>query len=102
MPVHKIQGGGYQYGQTGKKYYGKDAKEKAERQALAIRLSGYEEPSKKKKSLQHESDLAVSFMAAFKAIRNTTKSNTRFTVSVTSDAKALQCRKLFKAVIRHE
>ena len=58
MPVHKIQGGGYQYGQTGKKYYGKDAKEKAERQALAIRLSGYEEPSKKKKSLQHESYLA--------------------------------------------
>lgn len=57
MPVHKIQGG-YQYGQTGKKYYGKDAKEKAERQALAIRLSGYEEPSKKKKSLQHESDVA--------------------------------------------
>jgi hypothetical protein len=56
MPVHKIQGG-YQYGQTGKKYYGKDAKEKAERQALAIRLSGYEESSKKK-SLQHESYLA--------------------------------------------
>lgn len=42
MPVHRIQGG-YQYGQTGKKYYGKDAKQKAERQALAIRLSGYEE-----------------------------------------------------------
>ena len=42
MPVHKIQGG-YQYGETGKKYYGKDAKKKAERQALAIRLSGYEE-----------------------------------------------------------
>lgn len=42
MPVHKIQGG-YQYGQTGKKYYGKDAKKKAEKQALAIRLSGYEE-----------------------------------------------------------
>ena len=47
MPVHKIQGG-YQYGQTGKRYYGKDAKEKAEKQALAIRLSGYKEadPSK--------------------------------------------------------
>ena len=57
MPVHRIQGG-YQYGQTGKKYYGKDAKQKAERQALAIRLSGYEEPPKKKKSLRHESDLA--------------------------------------------
>lgn len=42
MPVHKIQGG-YQYGKTGKKYYGKDAKAKAEKQALAIRLSGYDE-----------------------------------------------------------
>lgn len=57
MPVHKIQGG-YQYGSTGKKYYGKDAKKKAERQELAIRLSGYREP-KKRKSLTHDDDTAA-------------------------------------------
>lgn len=57
MPVHKIQGG-YQYGSTGKKYYGKDAKKKAERQELAIRLSGYMEP-KKRKSLIHDDDTAA-------------------------------------------
>lgn len=57
MPVHKIQGG-YQYGSTGKKYYGKDAKKKAERQELAIRLSGYREP-KKRKSLTHDDDIAA-------------------------------------------
>ena len=57
MPVHKIQGG-YQYGQTGKKYYGKDAKKKAEKQALAIRLHGYEEKPTKKKSLEHDSSSA--------------------------------------------
>lgn len=62
MPVHKIQGG-YQYGQTGKKYYGKDAKKKAERQALAIRLSGYVEPEdetkhKRRKKLSHDDDTA--------------------------------------------
>lgn len=42
MPVHKIPGG-YQYGQSGKKYYGKDAEEKARKQQLAIELSGYTE-----------------------------------------------------------
>lgn len=47
MPIHKIQGG-YQYGKTGKKYYGKDAKKRAKAQELAIRLSGYKEPSKRK------------------------------------------------------
>ena len=57
MPVHKIPGG-YQYGQTGKKYYGKDAKKKAKAQELAIRLSGYKEP-KRKKSLSHEDDTAT-------------------------------------------
>lgn len=78
MPVHKIQGG-YQYGKTGKRYYGKDAKKKAERQALAIRLSGYTESvgsnsnntswrkineprkdskQKRKKSLRHDSETA--------------------------------------------
>lgn len=56
MPVHKIPGG-YQYGDSGKKYYGKGAKEKAKRQELAIRLSGYREPSKRK-SLSHESESA--------------------------------------------
>ena len=48
MPVHKIPGG-YQYGQTGKKYYGKDAKKKALKQQLAIELSGYEEELPKSK-----------------------------------------------------
>lgn len=57
MPVHKIQGG-YQYGKTGKKYYGKDAKKKAKLQELAIRLSGYKEDDEKKKRryLKHEAD----------------------------------------------
>ena len=55
MPVHKIQGGGYQYGKTGKKYYGPDAKEKADKQALAIRLSGYEEPHMTRKT-RHKND----------------------------------------------
>lgn len=76
MPVHKIPGG-YQYGSTGKKYYGKDAKKRAERQALAIRLSGYKEndsigsssnfknqaviknePRKNRKTLSHEDNTA--------------------------------------------
>ena len=55
MPVHKIPGG-YQYGQTGKKYYGKDAKKKALKQQLAIELSGYEEkelPKSKRKIRAH-------------------------------------------------
>lgn len=52
MPVHKIQGG-YQYGKTGKKYYGKDAKKKAKAQELAICLSGYKEPSKRK-TVRHD------------------------------------------------
>ncbi len=57
MPVHKIQGG-YQYGNTGKKYYGKDAKKKAKLQELAIRLSGYKQDDEKKKRhyLKHEAD----------------------------------------------
>lgn len=42
MPLHKIPGG-YQYGRTGKKYYGKDARKKALKQQLAIELSGYKE-----------------------------------------------------------
>ena len=55
MSVHKIQGGGYQYGKTGKKYYGPDAKEKADKQALAIRLSGYEEPHRSTKPKHRKS-----------------------------------------------
>lgn len=61
MPVHKIPGG-YQYGSTGKKYYGKDAKKRAERQALAIRLSGYDEKEPRKsrrKFIKHDDDIAI-------------------------------------------
>ena len=39
MPVHKIKFGGYQYGKTGKIYYGKDAKKKATQQGQAIKIS---------------------------------------------------------------
>lgn len=56
MPVHKIPGG-YQYGKTGKKYYGKDAKKKAKVQELAIRLSGYKEPSKRE-TVKHDDSSA--------------------------------------------
>lgn len=48
MPVHKTPGGGYQWGKYGKVYYGKGAKQKAEKQGLAIRLSGWKEPRGKK------------------------------------------------------
>lgn len=58
MPVHKIQGGGYQYGTFGKKYYGKDARLKAERQRYAIEKSEYveEDEPKRKKTLKHDMD----------------------------------------------
>lgn len=39
MPTHKINGG-YQWGNQ-KKYYGKDAKKKANAQGKAIYASGY-------------------------------------------------------------
>ena len=62
MPVHKIPGG-YQYGQSGKKYYGKDAKKKALKQQLAIELSGYEETklprskrTTRRKTIRHTSN----------------------------------------------
>lgn len=68
MPVHKIPGG-YQYGSSGKKYYGKDAKEKAEKQALAIRLSGYTEPgpmppksSKRERKKRSSTDMGKRFV----------------------------------------
>lgn len=38
MPVHKAKGG-YKYGNSGKTYRGKGAKEKAARQGRAIRAS---------------------------------------------------------------
>lgn len=39
MPTRKTKGGGYKYGNTGKTYYGKGAKAKAERQGRAIKAS---------------------------------------------------------------
>lgn len=39
MPTRKTKGGGYRYGKTGKTYYGKGAKAKAERQGRAIKAS---------------------------------------------------------------
>lgn len=41
MPVHKTKAGGYKWGKTGKVYYGKDAKSKAQKQARAIYAGGY-------------------------------------------------------------
>lgn len=51
MPVHEVKGG-YQWGNTGKVYKGKDAKKKAIKQAIAIAYSeakreGKEKPSQK-------------------------------------------------------
>lgn len=50
MPVHKVKGG-YQWGNTGKVYKGKDAKKKAIKQAIAVayskaRREGKDKPSK--------------------------------------------------------
>lgn len=41
MPVHKTSGGGYQWGNHGKIYYGKSAKKKAGRQGAAAHAAGY-------------------------------------------------------------
>ena len=41
MPIHKTKSGGYQWGNSGKVYYGKDAKAKAEKQARAAYANGY-------------------------------------------------------------
>lgn len=46
MPVHKTKGGGYQWGSTGKVYYGKGAKEKAQKQGIAIKISQQKEKKK--------------------------------------------------------
>lgn len=43
MPVHKTKGGGYQWGKSGKVYYGPNAQEKAEKQARAAYANGYKE-----------------------------------------------------------
>ena len=48
MPVHKTKDGGYQWGKTGKVYYGKDAKKKAEAQGRAIEGTGWTEKKKRK------------------------------------------------------
>lgn len=48
MPVHKEKGG-YQYGKSGKIYHGKDAKEKAIKQGVAIKISQMKESGKKSK-----------------------------------------------------
>ena len=37
MPTRKTKGGGYKHGKTGKTYYGKGAKAKADRQGRAIK-----------------------------------------------------------------
>lgn len=39
MPTRKTRGGGYRYGKTGKIYYGKGAKAKADKQGRAIKAS---------------------------------------------------------------
>lgn len=39
MPVHQTKGGGYQWGNSGKIYYGKGAKAKAQKQGVAIKIS---------------------------------------------------------------
>jgi hypothetical protein len=49
MPVHKTKDGGYQWGNSGKVYYGKDAKKKAEAQGQAVLASGYKENKKRRK-----------------------------------------------------
>lgn len=41
MPVHKTKGGGYKWGKSGKTYYGKGAKAKAQKQGRAIHASGW-------------------------------------------------------------
>lgn len=48
MPVKKVGKSGYKWGKSGKIYHGKNAKEKAERQAKAIYASGYKEKSERK------------------------------------------------------
>ena len=39
MPTRRTKGGGYKYGKSGKTYYGKGAKAKANKQGRAIKAS---------------------------------------------------------------
>lgn len=64
MPVHKIPGG-YQYGETGKKYYGKDAKQKAERQARAIEANRHRDDEDKDVSRSHKIAIGKKFMERY-------------------------------------
>jgi len=41
MPVHRVKGGGYQWGGHGKVYHGKNAAAKAARQGAAAYAHGY-------------------------------------------------------------
>ena len=41
MPVHRTKSGGYKWGKSGKTYYGKGAKKKAQKQGRAVRASGW-------------------------------------------------------------
>ena len=43
MPIHKTKSGGWQWGNSGKVYYGAGAKQKAEKQAKAAYAHGYKE-----------------------------------------------------------
>ena len=47
MPVHRTKGGGYQWGNSGKIYYGKGAKAKAQKQGVAVKISQQKERGKK-------------------------------------------------------
>ena len=49
MPVHKVGKDGYQWGTSGKRYFGKGARKKAELQGYAIEKSGWTEKKRKKK-----------------------------------------------------
>ena len=49
MPVHRTKDGGYQWGNSGKIYHGKDAKRRAEAQGRAIEQTGWTEKKRKKK-----------------------------------------------------
>lgn len=49
MPVHKTKDGGYKWGDSGRTYYGKGARQKAEAQGRAILATGWTEKKRKKK-----------------------------------------------------
>lgn len=49
MPVRKTKDGGYQWGTTGRVYYGRGARQKAEAQGRAVIASGWTERKRKGK-----------------------------------------------------